>query len=73
MAETLQRLRLAKLSREELICLRLYSGPMYYKYNALLRPLEGCGVVAACKVGAGEDCILPLLVVTDCLMLQGAI
>ena len=72
MAETLQRLRLTKLSREELICLRLYSGPMYYKYNALLRQLEGCGV-ATCKVGAGEDCILPLLVVTCCLMLQGAI
>ena len=46
---TLLRLRKGRLSREEIICLRLYSGPMYFKYNALLRQLEGCGVVTACK------------------------
>ena len=45
----LQRLCKARLLREELVALRLYTGPMYFKYNAILRQLEGCKIVKSCK------------------------
>jgi hypothetical protein len=38
MADTrLKHLKSAKLCKEEVIALRLYTGPMYIKYNAVLR------------------------------------
>ena len=48
-ARQLQRLCKARLLREELVALRLYTGPMYFKYNAILRQLEGCKIVKTCK------------------------